>query len=200
MFDRYLPASIASGYAINISEDGTAHSTGGILSSQPANSDWISDSTVEQGETSWEVQVWPLPALAAKMDSSIPQTLLFVGLIRAAVLGLIIYLAQKSSAQARKTTCLNGELQTAMTELRAAMAEVRTLSGLLPICAGCKRIRDDGGYWNEIERYVSKYSGASFSHGICPECAKTFYETEGLEVPEEVLKAVEKQSVPRAEA
>jgi len=66
------------------------------------------------------------------------------------------------------------------------------LSGMLPICAGCKRIRDDGGYWNEIERYVTQRSEASFSHGICPECAKSFYEEGGLEVPEEILKAVEK--------
>ena len=72
------------------------------------------------------------------------------------------------------------------------MADVRTLSGILPICAGCKRIRDDGGYWNEIERYVSQHSEVSFSHGICPECAKKLFETEGMEVPEEVIKAVEK--------
>jgi PAS domain S-box-containing protein len=60
-------------------------------------------------------------------------------------------------------------------ELREALAQVKTLSGLLPICASCKRIRDDEGYWNQIETYIQKHSEAEFSHGICPECAKKLY-------------------------
>ena len=60
-------------------------------------------------------------------------------------------------------------------ELQEALAEVKTLSGLLPICSSCKKIRDDKGYWNQIESYISKYSEAEFSHGICPECAKKLY-------------------------
>ena len=184
LFDRYLPPSFATGYTITISEDGRAFYKR-HLTPQPANEDWIFNSTVEQPGATWEVHVWPGPPLARKMDSSIPETLLFAGLFRAVILGLIIYLAQKSSAQARKTSILNHELE-------RALAEVRKLSGMLPICAGCKRIRDDGGYWNEIERYVTQRSEASFSHGICPECAKSFYEEGGLEVPEEILKAVEK--------
>ena len=60
-------------------------------------------------------------------------------------------------------------------ELQNAMAEVKTLSGLLPICAHCKNVRDDKGYWNKIESYIRKHSGAQFSHGICPECAKKFF-------------------------
>jgi len=54
-------------------------------------------------------------------------------------------------------------------------AEVKTLSGLLPICAACKKIRDDQGYWNQIETYVKAHSEADFSHSICPECAKRLY-------------------------
>ncbi|MEK6743448.1 MAG: transporter substrate-binding domain-containing protein [Nitrospirota bacterium] len=61
-------------------------------------------------------------------------------------------------------------------QLRAALAEVRTLSGMLPICSSCKKIRDDKGYWNQIESYVSEHSGAEFTHGICPECEKKVYE------------------------
>ena len=53
--------------------------------------------------------------------------------------------------------------------------ELQTLSGLLPICSSCKNIRDDSGYWERIESYVSKHSGAEFSHGLCPECAKKLY-------------------------
>jgi len=62
-----------------------------------------------------------------------------------------------------------------ISELQAALAEVKTLSGLLPICASCKKIRDDTGYWNQIEVYIRKHSSAEFSHGICPECAKRLY-------------------------
>ncbi len=57
-------------------------------------------------------------------------------------------------------------------ELRATLEELETLNGLLPICASCKNIRDDQGYWNQIESYISKHSRAQFSHGICPSCAK----------------------------
>jgi hypothetical protein len=60
-------------------------------------------------------------------------------------------------------------------ELQKALAEVKTLRGFLPICAGCKSIRDDAGYWNQIESYIKKHSDAEFSHGICPACAKKLY-------------------------
>lgn len=60
-------------------------------------------------------------------------------------------------------------------ELREALAVVKTLTGLLPICAGCKRIRDDQGYWNQIEAYISTRSDARFTHSMCPECVEKFY-------------------------
>lgn len=60
-------------------------------------------------------------------------------------------------------------------ELQEALSKVKTLSGLLPICASCKRIRDDRGYWNQIEAYIRDRSDAEFSHGICPECKKKLY-------------------------
>jgi len=60
-------------------------------------------------------------------------------------------------------------------ELQQALDRVKTLSGLLPICASCKKIRDDRGYWNQIEAYIEAYSEAQFSHGICPECAQKLY-------------------------
>jgi len=67
------------------------------------------------------------------------------------------------------------EREKVIADLKSALAEVKTLSGLLPICASCKKIRDDTGYWNQIEEYVSKRSEAQFSHSICPECAKILY-------------------------
>ena len=60
-------------------------------------------------------------------------------------------------------------------ELHKALEEVKTLSGFLPICASCKKIRDDKGYWNQIEAYISEHSDAVFSHGICPGCAQKLY-------------------------
>lgn len=60
-------------------------------------------------------------------------------------------------------------------ELQKALAEVRKLSGMLPICSSCKKIRDDKGYWNQIESYIREHSEAEFTHSICPECAKRLY-------------------------
>lgn len=60
-------------------------------------------------------------------------------------------------------------------ELSAALEKVKQLSGLLPICASCKRIRNDDGYWIQIERYIRDHSEAEFSHGICEECARRIY-------------------------
>lgn len=59
--------------------------------------------------------------------------------------------------------------------IREALANVKTLSGLLPICANCKKIRNDKGYWDQIEGYIQKHSEAQFTHGICPECAEKLY-------------------------
>jgi len=55
-------------------------------------------------------------------------------------------------------------------ELKAALAEVRTLRGIIPICSCCKKIRDDKGFWDRVENYVAKHSYAKFSHSFCPEC------------------------------
>jgi PAS domain S-box-containing protein len=62
-----------------------------------------------------------------------------------------------------------------VSELQDALDNVKTLRGLIPICASCKKIRDDNGYWNQIEAYLSKHSLAEFSHSICPQCAKMMY-------------------------
>ena len=60
-------------------------------------------------------------------------------------------------------------------ELQSALDNIRTLKGLLPICSNCKKIRDDHGYWNRIEKYIVEHSDAEFTHGICPECARKLY-------------------------
>lgn len=59
-------------------------------------------------------------------------------------------------------------------ELKAARREIRVLNGLLPICASCKKIRDDKGYWEQLETYIRQNSNAEFTHGFCPDCADQF--------------------------
>jgi PAS domain S-box-containing protein len=70
---------------------------------------------------------------------------------------------------------IEAEREELIGELQAALEKVKQLSGLLPICASCKNIRDDNGYWNQIESYIRDHSEADFSHGLCPECAKRLY-------------------------
>jgi DNA-binding response OmpR family regulator len=71
------------------------------------------------------------------------------------------------------------ELQDALAdrigELRQALDQIRTLRGIIPICANCKNIRDDKGYWNQVEAYVRDHSEAEFTHSICPKCARKLY-------------------------
>jgi GAF domain-containing protein len=64
------------------------------------------------------------------------------------------------------------ELRRVSTHMAEALEHVKTLHGLLPICAWCKRIRDDRGYWNQVEAYVHEHTGVDFTHGICPDCLK----------------------------
>jgi CheY-like chemotaxis protein len=74
--------------------------------------------------------------------------------------------------------------ETLIKSLEGALANVKTLSGLIPICAGCKQIRDDQGFWNQVETYISEHSEARFSHGLCPKCAvKYFPDVPGMETP-----------------
>ena len=70
---------------------------------------------------------------------------------------------------------LEEEREKIIHQLKNALKKVRQLSGLLPICSHCKKIRDDEGYWTEIESYIDKRSEAEFSHGICKECAEKYY-------------------------
>lgn len=67
------------------------------------------------------------------------------------------------------------ERELMIADLRKALADIKTLSGMLPICSSCKKIRDDKGYWNQIETYIRQHSEAEFSHSLCPDCAKQLY-------------------------
>jgi PAS domain S-box-containing protein len=83
------------------------------------------------------------------------------------IIGTHADISERKKAEAERESLIAG--------LEDAMANVKQLSGLLPICAHCKKIRDDKGYWNQIEHYLHQHSEAVFSHGICQECAKKYY-------------------------
>ncbi|MCG8550018.1 MAG: PAS domain-containing protein, partial [Desulfobacterales bacterium] len=76
-------------------------------------------------------------------------------------------------------------------KLEKALVEIKTLSGLLPICAQCKKIRDDKGYWNTLESYIERHSEASFSHGLCKECSDDLYGDENWYIKMKKRKATE---------
>jgi len=80
-----------------------------------------------------------------------------------------------SSKNITKRKIAEIELKKKNDKLLNAIEEIKTLSGLLPICSSCKNIRDDKGYWTRIESYIEQHSNAEFSHGICPKCAKELY-------------------------
>ncbi len=70
---------------------------------------------------------------------------------------------------------LEDEREKLISDLRHALGRIKTLNGLLPICAICKKIRDDKGYWNKLENYLEAHSGAEFQHCLCPACEEKFY-------------------------
>ncbi len=86
---------------------------------------------------------------------------------------LLANIALKKEMDERKR--IEREREKLISELQMAMGEVKKLSGFLPICSSCKKIRDDEGYWNQIESYIRDHSEAEFSHSICPECVKKVY-------------------------
>ncbi len=104
-------------------------------------------------------------------------------------LDIYFNLEKKISERTRELDAANGKLlceieerkrteaekEQLIAQLQKAMQEVKVLSGFLPICASCKKIRDDTGYWRQIEEYISRHSNALFSHGICPDCSKKLY-------------------------
>lgn len=118
------------------------------------------------------VSVSTAPVFAIQRDAIKKSTIGLFYVWVVGILGLGIgYFQLKREASKRRAV---------ISELQASLSEVKTLSGLLPICAHCKRIRDDKGYWDQIESYIQKHSEAEFSHGICQDCIKELYPDLGL--------------------
>ena len=89
-------------------------------------------------------------------------------------------LDQKVKERTRELNESNQKLEHTIRKLKAALGKVKQLSGLLPICSYCKQIRDDKGYWNQLENYIQSHSEVEFSHGICQECAEKHFPGMGL--------------------
>jgi len=93
--------------------------------------------------------------------------------IRVSAAGPLIYEGSLEDQTERKTA--EDEREQLIAELQEALAKVKTLGGLLPICAACKKIRDDNGYWNQIEEFIQTHSEAEFTHSFCPDCMRNLY-------------------------
>ncbi len=90
------------------------------------------------------------------------------------VLGLVFF----SIRRLLETLQAKRDIEKKNDDLQKALEEVKTLTGVIPICAHCKEIRDDEGSWNQLEQYISEHSTAQFSHGICEKCLKKYYPEE----------------------
>lgn len=99
----------------------------------------------------------------------------FITAERLQILDLLLSTYENAYHQNRELMIMQKKLRESNEQLQEALANIKTLGGLIPICANCKKIRQDSGYWQQIEAYISDHSEAKFSHGICPECVKILY-------------------------
>lgn len=114
-------------------------------------------------------------ALTTPFDNNIFHGLFFLGSVLVGILpsyGLITMNAQRMEGE---LNAREAEVRRTVDELTQALAEVQTLSELLPICSACKKVRDDAGYWQQVDNYFAQHSGVRFSHGICPDCLTRLY-------------------------
>ena len=173
--ERYLPVSVAAGEAIRI-RDRSQTFFERDAGARPDNQNWVVREKIDLHGAAWDLEMWPTPALASRLDSPLPAVVLCAGALGSLLLAALCFYAQRASREAAETARANAALQ-------AALDQVKTLEGLLPICSCCKRVRDDTGYWNQIDTYLHRHTRASLSHGYCPECAIKACEEFGIAVP-----------------
>lgn len=114
-------------------------------------------------------------ALDAPFQNTIFHGLFFMGSVLVGIIpsyGMITMNAQRLEGE---LNAREAEVRATVDELTRALAEVQTLSDLLPICSACKKVRDDAGYWQQVDNYFAQHSGVRFSHGICPDCLDRLY-------------------------
>ncbi len=127
---------------------------------------------MDAGTRKWTIASYISPAVySTNSRRLLARVLWFDGLL---VLLLGIGAGYIAMAKVRKRQADQARLAL-IADLQEALQNVKTLSGMLPICSNCKKIRDDSGYWNQIETYIESRSKAQFSHGVCPECLEKLY-------------------------
>ena len=118
---------------------------------------------------------YDITARKQQLDKLLFRSFSLAFIITVGLLLLIIVVLFFENKNISKRKQAEKEREKLITELKDAVNKIKTLRGLLPICSNCKKIRDDKGYWKQIESYISDHSEAEFTHGICPKCAKKFY-------------------------
>jgi hypothetical protein len=113
------------------------------------------------------VSIWADPIIDSQNSIILIMALAYLGIWALALLGFSLGMKRLRKERER--------IEEMAVQLQKAIFEIKTLSGLLPICASCKKIRDDRGYWNQIESYISEHSEAGFTHSLCPDCLEQLY-------------------------
>lgn len=108
-------------------------------------------------------------------DNAFNMNFVYVAALGASLLWSLTLTRQIKVRASRQRAILEQRVSERTAELEAALRDVRSLEGLLPVCSNCKKIRDEEGAWHALEAYVTKHTGADFSHGICPVCATALY-------------------------
>lgn len=123
-----------------------------------------------------EVEHLPVVVLTGLADQEVGLAAVNAGaqdyLVKGKVTGEMLVRAIRYAIERKRS---ENEKAQVIVELQEALAKVKLLSGFIPICASCKKIRDDKGYWQQVESYIQKHSNAEFSHSICPECSHRLY-------------------------
>jgi hypothetical protein len=118
---------------------------------------------------------YDITARKIKLDKLLSRSFVIVFTLAFILLTVIVLLLFKENKTSVERKRAEAEREKLIVDLQDAVARINRLNGLLPICAHCKNIRDDKGYWTQIESYIREHSEAEFSHGICPDCAKKLY-------------------------
>jgi len=118
---------------------------------------------------SWRLLAFPTKTYISARMSIAPHIFAVSGIL------ITLFLVGYLLLILRRSVVIEALVQERTRDLREALSQIKALSGLLPICASCKKIRDDRGYWNQIETYISEHSEATFSHGLCEVCTDKLY-------------------------
>lgn len=124
------------------------------------------------GEYQWKIVTFvPEGVLRVRFRSLLQRWFLFYGFLML----VVAFMVWRQAENVVRKEAAEVEKERLIKELTTALSDVKQLSGMLPICSNCKKIRDDEGYWQNVESYIGAHSEALFSHGICPDCIKKLY-------------------------